>query len=733
MIITLLGLALAAEPAVEDPAAEAPATEPATEAPAAEEDDPTLEVIIESDGRVPRAAGSAHTIDAATLERDEHDDIHRVLAGVPGVYVRGEDGFGLRPNIGMRGANSDRSAKVTLMEDGVLLAPAPYAAPAAYYFPMTTRLVGLEVFKGPAATRFGPQTVGGALNLLTRPAPTAPTGALDVAVGLREAVKLHGFAGAGGERWGLLLEGVHLSSGGFKQLDGGGPTGFDRQELMGKLRLSDAVGETGHAVELKVGFGRERSNETYLGLTQADFEATPYRRYAASAEDLMRWERSQVELSWRAEGPGFDVRTVAYHHYLTRQWTKLNSFAGGPSLHDLLLAPDAGQAAVFTAILRGEEDSATSDQTLQIGTNDRRYHSFGLQSVARWRTSTAKVASQLELGLRVHGDVVDRLHTEDPFLMRSGALVPEGGPTATTLDAHTGALALAAHVHEDLGIGPLRLLPGLRAEVIRTTAELDGVVSEPVTRAILLPGLGVHGTVTPWLDLFAGAHRGFSPVAPGEPVETRPESAWSYELGARAGRGGQVDVVGFFSDYDNLTGQCTLSGGCAESQLDRQLNGGRAFVWGLEALLRDAWALPQQLELSGELSYTWTGSRFRAGFVSEFPQFGTVEAGDHLPYLPEHQGAARLTLSHPRVSLTVGGNLRGPMRDVAGQGPIADEARIPTAFLLDMAAHVHITRLVEGYLTVTNLGNTAVLESFRPFGARPAAPVQGMIGVKVGG
>ena len=81
----------------------------------------------------------------------------------------------------------------------------------------------------------------------------------------------------------------------------------------------------------------------------------------------------------------------------------------------------------------------------------------------------------------------------------------------------------------------------------------------------------------------------------------------------------------------------------------------------------------------------------------------------------------------------MGGNLRGPMRDVAGQGPIADEALIPTAFLLDMAAHVHITRLVEGYLTVTNLGNTAVLESFRPFGARPAAPVQGMIGVKVGG
>ena len=27
----------------------------------------------------------------------EYDDIHRVVAAVPGVYIRGEDGFGLRP------------------------------------------------------------------------------------------------------------------------------------------------------------------------------------------------------------------------------------------------------------------------------------------------------------------------------------------------------------------------------------------------------------------------------------------------------------------------------------------------------------------------------------------------------------------------------------------------------------------------------------------------------------
>jgi Fe(3+) dicitrate transport protein len=696
---------------------------------AQEAEEPAYEVIVEAEDGIPRVAGSAYVIGQDELERYEYDDIHRVVARVPGVYVRGEDGFGLRPNIGMRGGNSDRSAKIVLLEDGILLSPAPYAAPAAYYFPMATRMVGVEVFKGPAAIKHGPQTIGGAINLLTRQVPVEPAGEMDVGLGGYDTFKAHAWGGTGGRRAGILVESSNLTSGGFKVLDGGGPTGFSRRDLLVKSRFDLGA----HRLELKAGYGSERSFETYLGLSATDFADDPYRRYAASALDEMNWHRVGDSLGWTwRPSPAIELRTVAYHHSLYRVWTKFNRFAGDLDVHDLLQTEPGGQSAVYLAILRGEEDSLTPDQTLQIGTNDRTFHNGGVQSVLRVTSGGERVNNHLEVGARAHVDAVRRLHTEDPFAMTGGTLVATGDDTLVLLDSVTEARALAGYVHDDLALGRLHLVPGFRYELIRTAAGTPetGPV-DPVLSGIPLPGGAVLVRPVDWLDAFAGVHRGFSPVAPGSPAETEPETAWNYELGLRAAPGEtHAEAVGFYSDYANVTGQCTLSGGCDPTRVDQQFNGGRAAVFGVESLFAHTVHLPGEVSVAPELSYTWTETRFLTGFISEFPQFGTVEAGDAMPYVPVHQGAARLTVLGSRWSVGLGANARGAMRDVAGQGEIPEQTEIPAALLFDAAAEADLGRGVRLYATGTNLANATVLESWRPFGARPAAPFQAMIGVK---
>jgi len=691
-------------------------------------------VIVYQDDGTPRVAGSAHIVGEKELERFEYDDIGRILGATPGVYVRGEDGFGLRPNIGLRGTNSDRSSKITLLEDGVPISPAPYAASAAYYFPMSTRLVGVEVFKGPAAIQHGPQTVGGAINMRTRGVPRKADGAVDLGYGMRNAVKLHAWAGTGGPRGGVLAEVAHLQTDGFKNLPSGNKTGFERTDVMFKAKMNtDPALQIRNALELKLGWGQEDSRETYLGLQADDYAADPYRRYGASELGDMRWDRAQAELSWQLDlRNNIRVRTTAYYHWLGRKWFKFNRFRNGPDVHRMLQNPEGGQSAVFLAILRGEEDTTTAGQALMIGSNDRAFKAFGVQSRLRWRAKGEVFDSQLEAGIRLHGDVVDRLHTEGGFQSIGGELKRDSTPLVTTLDSNAKATALALHIQEDLEIADrVHILPGVRSETVYTTYLSSGEASPNVLRTSVLPGFGALVVLARDVSLFTGIYRGFTPVAPGQSADIRPESSWNSEFGLRAGtQGNRVEVVGFVNDYVNITGQCTISGGCAGEQLDTQFNGGKAWVYGAEGIVEHEWLLPKQISVPVSLSYTWTEGFFRTGFVSGFPQYGSVQIGDRLPYMPQHQGGARASIEHPRFGFAVGASARSKMRDVASQGGI-DATGIPAQLLIDLALQVRPTDHVELYSTVVNATNTKVMESWRPFGARPTAPFQLMVGVKI--
>lgn len=116
--------------------------------------------------------GSAAVIEGEEFRAKGYTNLKQIAANTPGVFVRDEDGFGNFPNISIRGVDGTRSAKVTLMEDGILTAPSPYSSPNAYYSPKSGRMAGIEFLKGSSQVMYGPHTTGGVINFLSTPIPT---------------------------------------------------------------------------------------------------------------------------------------------------------------------------------------------------------------------------------------------------------------------------------------------------------------------------------------------------------------------------------------------------------------------------------------------------------------------------------------------------------------------------------------------------------------------------------
>lgn len=704
----------------------APSPEPESPASVDPPDHETI-VIVQ-----PLPPGSAHVIGREELERFERDDIHKVLAAIPGVNVRHEEGYGFRPNIGMRGAASERSAKIALMEDGIPIAPAPYSAPAAYYFPLMTRMVSVEVTKGPASIAYGPNTVGGAINLHTRPIPWGRELTLDLAGGSDLYGKMHATYGESGEHFGILVEGVKLRSDGFKQLDGGGSTGFDKHEVALKGVVRGRAGRGYHELTLKLGYSDEASNETYTGLSDADFARTPYRRYAGTQLDHLDWWHSQVQLSHRLSVGSTVLTTTVYRHDFSRDWRKLNGFATDRSLSEILANPDAGLNAVFYEVLAGEEDSSSPSEALVVGTAERDFLSQGLQLVGTADVGWFGVAHTVEAGVRYHEDAARRFHFEETFAMRGGRMVRDEMPRTVSRDATGSAQAVAAYYKHQVTLGRFRVTAGVRGEFVRTRWEdhADPTRDSSASFAVAIPGGGVIYQPTASLAFLVGVHKGYVPVAPGEADDTRPEESVNVEAGVRwATPRLTTEAIGFFSDYSNLKGTCTFSSGCDPSMVDEEFDGGRVHVYGVEAVA--ATELHHgRLRFPANLTYTFTRSRFQTSFTSDNPEWGDVSEGDELPYLPEHQLALQTGVRGRRWEIAAAGRYVSAMRDTAGQGTPEPGDATDATLVLDLSAAVEFGRWGKAYLTVDNVLDETSIVSRRPYGARPGVPRLVVLGYK---
>lgn len=696
--------------------------------------------ITGGESQVLTQPGSATLIDDVALEQFEYTDINRVLNAVPGVNLQEEDGYGLRPNIGLRGTSPERSKKITLMEDGVLAGPAPYSAPAAYYFPNVSRMSAVEVFKGPSTIQYGPATIGGAVNLVSRPIPYSASGELDLQYGSDNFQRYEAWYGGENNGLGYLVEGLRISADGFKDLDGNGDTGFVRNDINTKFSW-EVLGAVSQRFQLKLGYADEVSDETYLGLSRADFDKNPNRRYRASSLDKMEWKHSTIHVNHLLTlANNSTVTTDVYRHTFSRDWFKANKFAGGKTLQEVLLSP-TGVNEDFYKVIKGEQASANRDEQLLIGSNDRSYVSQGIQSRYNNAYLFADLTHNVEIGLRYHVDSIERDHTEQNYeMVAQGQLRAVAGTFATTTLNEADAKAWALHIKDDIEIDNTTVTLGVRHEKIKSTKtnfnkvtrgkELDLEMDQSVT----LPGIGVYSQLNDEFGVLAGVYRGFTAATPNDKRDVQPEESTNYEVGGRYFGAGLAEVIAFLNDYTQFNGTCSFSqGSCNNNNIGDQANAGNAQVYGVEASWKSEHELAS-LIVPFAVTYTFSKGEFGEEFTDGSGAFGQanlkIEKGFEIGYLPEHRLNIQTGVQQGKWRLNLSALYQSEMRNVPGKGSISEADKIEAHTVFDLAGNYQLTPELQLYSTIDNLLDEEYIVSAKPYGFRPGKPRSVNVGAK---
>ena len=723
------------------------------------EEAPYLDEVVIVGQREPldQAVGSAYHLDEESLERLGRADIQRVLRQVPGVSVQIEDGYGLRPNISIRGVATERTARITLLEDNVLIAPAPYSAPSAYYFPTAGRMAAVEVLTGPAAITQGPYTIGGALNLVSTPVPESRAGFATLEGGEDATWRLHAHYGARGEAGlGFLAETHQWRSDGFQKVDRGGDAGLDLTDHTAKL--SWAPRDSSHRFDLKYQYAEQRSDQSYLGLTDADFGAAPFRRYGLSSLDHIETEHEQLiaRYLWRPSESAALTLTF-YDNSHARNWFKSEGidFNGSPNAETLsrtswasvVQAVNRGEGlrgldvAALQGILNGTQDTAAG--SIQLRANARTYGSKGYQTQLTWRGAAGGFSHQVNAGLRYHEDFEDRLQRNSSYSQVGGALrLDDPGRWGNAGNRLQEAQAWSAFLVDEVLRGNWKFTAGVRYERIdqqRTRWEIrPGRTEDPASRLpgnfrssrrnqteVWLPGMGAVFVASERLAFFGGVHKGFT--APSNAPGVDEETALNYEAGLRfLGDGMQGEAAWFLSDYDNLLGECTASSG-VDCAIGDAFNGDAATVFGIELRFGGALRRERRVQVPFSVVYTHINGEFDTD-IADTDFFGSVRKGDPLPYIPAHQLHATAGLAGQRWEAWLAANYVAAVCTRASCGPFE---RTDSALVLDAYLDYRATERMEVFARVENASRETAIMGRQPYGARPNKDRTASMGVRV--
>ena len=599
-------------------------------------DDVESVTIIGSKEDARNLAGSGTVLSEEDLEKIVDTDIHKILSAVPGLYFRTEDGYGLRPNISIRGTSIDRSAKVTLMEDGVLIAPAPYTSASAYYFPTSGRINSVEVLKGPSSISAGPSTIGGAINLISTPIPEKTSGKLVQEFGENGMMRTHANYGVNSGDFGALIEIHDHSSDGFASVANvGGDTGFNKSDLMLKARYESG----NHSLAFKFLDLDETSEQSYIGLSQASFNKNPHRRYGMTQYDEMKNDGDQTSLTYKGNFDNFDIVLTSWSNDYHRDWFKVdkanNSKIGGVGngINNVISAANAGNS-VAQGILDG-----TIATEVKLKHNNRYYTNEGYQL----KLMTELGNHAITVGYRDMDDSESRYQDYECFDQSANGTNSALRSCSTGYTGSNNRLresqATSFYIEDTISLGKLALTIGHRSEEYDQVENRwnDGVPTRTMLASgypksksgdYTSTGFGATYDLNENIKLVAGFHEGMTPM-----FGTDPEKADNMELGVRYLNGtSNLEVFYFQSDYSSLKAECknSLGGDCDAGDV---FNGGAVDVSGFEVSGSKIYQVGN-LDYPVGITFTSNDATFANSFDDDGEYWGVVSSGDDVPYVP---------------------------------------------------------------------------------------------------
>lgn len=527
-LIATLALCLAGTALADDPPGgreaktETPESEvarAAEEAAAAEDANPfpLLDeiVVTTKSGGVPLTYGHGRdVVDRDTLQTYPQGAITETLRHVPGVFVQSDAGNDVKMSIGIRGQEARVSPFTAILVDGIPVKQTLYGVVDLDILPFTfERLDRVDVIRGGADLRYGPNAYGGVINFVTRPISADPTLRTRFSFGSDgEYSRMTELGGTFGPL-GLMATGV------VKGGDGWRDNSRYRQED-GALKFSYAFDEAN-----SISGSVNRFVETVdfaSGLTRKEFEDDPEQ---SRARDFGRGDvdRYNIQLIHR-----FDEETaleiVAWYHRSFREFS-----LGRPNLPPF------------------------SIQNHQPAN----YRHRGLEARLSWNTDIAGLRNAFHHSIRWYGDDANRFNYTVPYAQ-------EGfGPHTVVSDADFTTRSFAIYSEDVVSLtDTVDLTLGLRHEdILMAVDNLVTGAQADSDFAVTLPMAGLSWRPLPKSAVFTSWSEGFGtplyttmdPSSSSYNPNLEPEDAENYEVGFRTREldGLDASLTWFRQTYEN--------------------------------------------------------------------------------------------------------------------------------------------------------------------------------------